>query len=76
MARVHELHGGDLMPKRPVGRPVTTGRGDGARLNVRVSAEELAALTAAASRDGAESVAAWVRDAALRAAQRGGRVGG
>jgi uncharacterized protein (DUF1778 family) len=54
-------------PKGP-GRPVTTGRGhDGERINVRVSAAELATLERAAARDG-ETVAAWVRRVALRAA--------
>lgn len=54
---------------RPVGRPVSTGRGhDGHRINVRLSAEEFAAVEAAADRDGAESVAAWVRDVALKKA--------
>jgi hypothetical protein len=51
---------------KPVGRPVSTGRGhDGHRVNVRLSADEFEKVSAAADRDGAESVASWVRAVAL-----------
>lgn len=56
--------------KRGPGRPVETGRGhDGQRVNVRFSAAEYAAVRAAAERDGAETVAQWVREVALAMAR-------
>jgi hypothetical protein len=56
--------------KHPGGRPVTTGRGSaGRRVNVCVSETEYQALTLATTRAEAASVAAWVRDVALRAAK-------
>ena len=56
-------------PERRVGPPVTSGRSvAGARqVLVRLSAEEAEAIEAAA---GEESLAAWIRAAALRAARR------
>lgn len=56
--------------KHPGGRPVSTGRGhDGERVNVRLSAAEARDVRAAAERDG-QTVAAWVRDAAVKEARR------
>lgn len=56
--------------KRPVGRPVSTGRGQSApRVMVRLSEDEYALIASAADADG-QTVAAYVRDAALGAADR------
>lgn len=58
---------------RGPGRPVSTGRGSTSgtvAVLVRVSAEERAALDAAAARAGAASTPAWVRAEALSAARR------
>ena len=56
-------------PKRPRGRPPTTGRGhDGPRLNVRFTAEELYVIErVAAARH--LTAATFVREAAVAAAE-------
>lgn len=53
---------------KPLGRPVSTGRGDAVRVTVRLSEREAAAMRRLAKRGGV-TLAAWMREQALRAAR-------
>jgi len=61
-----------MTPKRPRGRPTTTGRGHaGPRVTVRLSVSELSALERVAS-ERHQTVATYLREAALDALERAG----
>lgn len=53
---------------KPLGRPVSTGRGHGVRVTVRLSPEEAVRIERRAKRAG-QTVATWIREQALGAAE-------